>query len=65
VSNGTERYVIRLANGQWYQGRDENGEPQWTRVPRWAQTFTDPKELAPVLEWLEESEHEYSLLTVR
>ncbi len=64
MSAEAEQYVIRLSTGQWYQGRDEQGEVQWTRVPRWAHTFSDPAELAPILEWLETSDHDYSLLSV-
>ncbi len=56
------RYVIRLSTGQYYHGRDGNGEPKWTRVPSWAYVLTDPIELGEILEWLENSEHDYSLL---
>jgi len=65
MSEATGPYVIRLGSGEWYQGKNEEGAPSWTRVPRWAHRFTDPVELAPVLEWLEETDQEYSLLTVR
>lgn len=65
MSVETTRYAIRLDTGQWYQGRDDNGEPRWTRVPSWAYIFTDPAELAGFLEWLEQSDHEYTLLQAK
>lgn len=65
MSVETERYAIRLSNGQWYKGRDEKGEPEWTRVPSWACVISDPKELSDLLEWLEGSEHDYSLMKAR
>lgn len=65
MSMMTERYAIRLSTGQWYKGKDEQGEPEWTRVPSWAFVFDDPVELAAFLEWLEESDHEYSLMQAK
>jgi hypothetical protein len=65
MSDETERYAIRLSTGQWYQGKDAKGDPQWTRVPSWAHIFDDPAELATFLEWLEESSHEYSLMRAK
>jgi hypothetical protein len=62
MSATSERYAIRLSTGQWFHGRDEQGQPKWTRVPSWAYVLSDPVELAEILEWLESSDHEYELL---
>ena len=60
-----ERFMIKLDNGQWYKGRAGDGSYEWTRVPAWAQAITSPAELAELLEWLEQSEHDYTLLQGR
>jgi hypothetical protein len=65
MTEESTRYAIRLDTGQWYQGKDEKGEPRWTRVPSWAYIFKDPAELAEFLEWLEQTDFEYTLLEAK
>jgi len=65
MSVETTRYAIRLDDGRWYHGRDDSGDARWTRVPSWAHTLTDPTELAELLEWLEQSDLEYSILEAK
>ncbi|MFN3648465.1 MAG: hypothetical protein ACK47B_02700 [Armatimonadota bacterium] len=64
-ADNNDRYVIKLDSGEFYQGKDENGELKWTRVPSWAHQLDDPAELGQILEYLEKSEHDYSLMAVR
>ena len=65
LSSTEEQYVVKLSTGQFYQGKDEAGEPQWTRVPRWAKVLTAGPELSELLESLEKSEHDFTVLVAR